>query len=76
MEAIVVNPRNKDEFELVSKLLKQMKIKSTVVKKSSSAKKNGKEEFLNSLPKRINQVKLHMQGKVKLKSWDDLKKEL
>ncbi len=76
MEAIVVNPRNKDEFELVSKLLKQMKIKSTVVKKSSLAKKNEKEEFLNSLPKRINQVKLHMQGKVKLKSWDDLKKEL
>jgi hypothetical protein len=76
MESIVVNPRNKDEFELVSKLLKQMKIKSTVVKKSSSAKKNEKEEFLNSLPKRINQVKLHMQGKVKLKSWDDLKKEL
>lgn len=66
MEAIVVKVRNKDEFDLVNKLFKQMKIRSTVVKKKPVEKKKEKEAFRNSLPNRLNEVKLHMQGKVKL----------
>ena len=76
MEAIVVKAQNKDAFDLVNKLLKQMKICSTVVKKKTVEKKKEKEAFRNSLPNRLNEVKLHMQGKVKLKTWDELKKEL
>lgn len=42
----------------------------------TNAKKKGKEDFLNSLSDRLNQVKLDMEGKIKLKSWDELYNEL
>jgi hypothetical protein len=73
METIVVKPRNKDEFELVSKLLKKMKIRTSV---SKQQEKKTKTRFLNSLPKRLNEVKLHEEGKLKLKDAKDLLNEL
>lgn len=71
MDTIIIKPRNKEELQLVSALMNRMKIPS-FIKKTEKAK----EEFLNSLPKRLNEVKLHMDGKIKLKSWDQLSKEL
>jgi len=73
METIVVRPRNKDEFELVSKLLKKMKIRTSVSKQQD---KKTKARFLNSLPKRLNEVRLHEEGKLKLKDAKDLLNEL
>ncbi len=72
METIVVKPRNKVELELVSSLLKRMNIRSAIQKKESSKKKKAKAEFLDSLEGRLSEVKQHMEGKIKLKSWDEL----
>ena len=73
MDTIIIKPRNKEELQLVSALMNRMKIPSFIKK---TEKEKAKEEFLNSLPKRLNEVKLHMDGKIKLKSWDQLSKEL
>ena len=72
METIVVKPRNKVELELVSSLLKRMNIRSAIQKKESSKKKKAKAEFLDSLEGRLSEVKQHIDGKIKLKSWDEL----
>lgn len=78
METLVVKPRNKEELAFVSDLMKRMNIRTSIQKKEATvnAKKKAKEDFLNSLPDRLNQVKLHMEGKLKLKSWDELYNEL
>lgn len=76
METIVVKPKNKEELEFVSTLMKRMNIRSTIQKKDATAKKKAKEDFLNSLPDRLNHVKLHMEGKIKLKDARDLMNEL
>lgn len=72
METIIVKPRNKVEMELVSSLLKRMNIRSAIQKKEISKKKKAKAEFLDSLEGRLSEVKQHMEGKIKLKSWDEL----
>jgi rRNA pseudouridine-1189 N-methylase Emg1 (Nep1/Mra1 family) len=76
METIVIKPRNKDEFDLVSKLLKKMQIRTSVFKQEETKIRKSKAEFLDSLPKRLNQVKLHEEGKLKLKDAKDLLNEL
>ena len=76
METIIVKPRNKQELKLVSVLMSRMKIPSFIQKNEKAKKQKAKEEFLNSLPERLNEVKLHMEGKINLKSWDELSKEL
>ena len=78
METLVVKPRNKEELAFVADLMKRMNIHTSVQKKelSANAKKKAKEDFLNSLPNRLNQVQLHMEGKIKLKDARDLINEL
>ncbi len=78
METLVVKPRNKEELAFVADLMKRMNIRTAVQKKEvpANAKKKAKEDFLNSLPDRLNQVQLHMQGKIKLKDARDLLNEL
>ncbi len=76
METIIIKPRNKDEFDLVSKLLKKMQIRTSVFKQKETKNKKSKAEFLDSLPKRLSQVKLHEEGKLKLKDAKDLLNEL
>jgi hypothetical protein len=73
MKTIVVKPRNKGEFELVSKMLKKMKIRTAV---SIQKEEKKKKRFLDSLPERLSQVKLHEEGKLKLKDAKDLLNEL
>ena len=72
METILVKPRNKEELELVSSILKHMKIRSFVQKKEMAKKKKAKAEFLDSLEGRLKEVQQHVDGKIKLKSWDEL----
>ena len=76
METITIKPRNKKEFELVSTLMQRMNIPVAMHEKKIPAKKKAKEEFLNSLESRLNEVKLHMEGKIKLKNARDLLNEL
>ncbi len=77
METITVKPRNKEEFALVATLMQRMNIPTTSAnKKKSAAKKKAKENFLNSLEGRLDEVKLHMDGKIKLKDARDLLNEI
>ncbi len=78
METLVVKPKNKEELAFVADLMKRMNIRTAVPKKEvpASGKKKAKEDFLNSLPDRLNQVKLHIEGKIKLKDARDLLNEL
>jgi hypothetical protein len=66
MDTIIVKPRNQEELTLVSTLLKRMDIRSRVVSAEKERKKKAKQEFLDSLPARLNEVELHMQGKIEL----------
>ena len=76
METIIVKPRNKVEMELVSSLLKRMNIRSAIQKKEKSKKQKAKVEFLDSLEGRLNEVKQHLEGKIKLKYARTLLNEL
>ena len=76
METIIVKPRNKKEFELVASLMQRMKIPTLVTEKKNTAKRKAKEKFLDSLEGRLNEVKLHMEGKIKLKDARDLLNEI
>ena len=76
MATLTVKPRNKKELEQVTAYLKRYNIPVSVKDKKAAAKKKAKEFFLDSLEGRLNEVKLHMEGKIKLKSWDELKNEL
>ncbi len=53
-----------------------MDIGSRIVSEEKERKKKAKQEFLDSLPGRLKEVELHMQGKIELKSWDEIVKEL
>ncbi len=75
MENLIITPRNKVELEFVSTLMERMNIKTTVERDKASKKKK-KSDFLDSLPERLNEVKLHMEGKIKLKNAKDLLNEL
>ena len=76
METVTVKPRNKKELELVTAYLKRYRIPMTIADKKAASKKKAKEKFLNSLEGRLNEVKLHMEGKIKLKDARDLLNEL
>lgn len=76
MDSILVKPRNKEELDLVSSVLTRMNIKNSIQKTRQMKKKRAKEAFLDSLPERLNEVKLHMEGKLELKSWDEVKNSL
>jgi len=76
METIIVKPKNKEELELVSTLMKRLNIRVSIQKKEAASKKKAKDNFLKSLPERLKEVKLHTQGKIKLRSWDEMYKDL
>lgn len=76
METITIKPRNKKELELITSIMQHLSIPTSLSEKNSSAKKKAKEVFLHSLEDRLNQVQQHIDGKIHLKSWDELYKEL
>ncbi|MCU0388644.1 MAG: hypothetical protein MUE71_08570 [Chitinophagaceae bacterium] len=76
MDTILVKPRNKEELDLVQTLLKRMDIRAQVVSAEKARKKKAKQEFLDSLPERLKQVELHMQGKIELPDARDLLREI
>jgi hypothetical protein len=76
MDTIIVKPRNQEELTLVSMLLKRMDISSRVVSVEKDRKKKAKQVFLDSLPERLKDVELHMQGKIELPDARDLLREI
>ncbi|GAB3424108.1 hypothetical protein [Niabella aquatica] len=76
METIIVKPKNREELELVSTLMRRMKITASVQKPKAKKLTKAEKDFLDSLPKKLQEVQDHLDGKIKLKSWDEVYKEL
>jgi hypothetical protein len=76
MDTIIVKPRNQKELKLVNTFLKGLDIQSKVVSAEKVRKRKAKEAFLNSIPERLKEVELHMQGKIELPTWDEVVKGL
>jgi hypothetical protein len=74
METLLIKPKDKEEFDLVQSILKRMRIKTEIVEKKN--KKQRKEEFLESLEGRLQEVERAERGEIKLKNAYDLLNEL
>lgn len=74
MQNIIVQPRNKEEFQLVTQLMKRMKIKSTIAEETPKQKK--KREILEGLEQSVDEMNAHLRGEIQLKSADDFLNEL
>lgn len=72
----MVKPRNKKELALAVDILKQHNIPVQQVKQQAVDKKKATKAFLDSLPARMQEVQLHMEGKIELPSWDEVKHTL
>jgi hypothetical protein len=70
MDMIISNPKIKEGSKAILEFLKSHKIKVQVYKKTT------KEYVLNSLEQGAREVKLYMEGKIKLQNAFDLYNEL
>jgi hypothetical protein len=76
METLIVKPCNKKELALAVDILKQHNIPVRLVKKQAVDKKKATKAFLDSLPARMQEVKLLMEGKIELRNAEDLLNEI
>jgi DNA replication initiation complex subunit (GINS family) len=67
MDTIIIKPKNKEELELISTLMERMNISASVQKDEVKKLTKAEKEFLDSLPKRLQEVQDHLDGKIKLK---------
>ncbi len=67
MDTIIIKPKNKEELELISTLMERMNISASVQKDKVKKLTKAEKEFLDSLPKRLQEVQDHLDGKIKLK---------
>lgn len=74
MQQIIIQPRNQEEFQLVTQLMKRMKIKSIVAEETPKQKK--KREILDSLERSVDEMNAYLRGEITMKSADDFLKEL
>jgi hypothetical protein len=70
MDTIIANPKTKEEAKAILDFLKSRKIKVQVYKNPT------KEYVLNSLEQGAREVKLYLEGKIKLQNAFDLYNEL
>lgn len=70
MDSIIVNPKTKAESKAVLDFLKSMKIDVEVYEKPT------KEEVLKSIEQGAKEVKLYLEGKIKLQNAFELYNEL
>ncbi|AQG81227.1 hypothetical protein [Spirosoma montaniterrae] len=75
MQNILIQPRNQEELQLVTQLMKRMKIKAEVVE-PKMAKVKRKEEILDSIERGAREVAAALRGEVQLKSARQLLDEL
>ena len=71
---LIVKPRNEEELQFVQSVLNRMKIKNEV--RENDVKKRKKQEFLDSLEGRMEQLNKAIKGEVQLKNAFDLLDEL
>lgn len=71
---LIVKPGNEEELLFVQSVLNRMKIKNELREKD--VKKRRKQEFLDSLEGRVEQLNKAIKGEVKLKNAFDLLNEL
>jgi hypothetical protein len=71
---LIVKPRNEEELLFVQSVLNRMKIKNELREKD--VKKRRKQEFLDSLEKRVETLNQAIRGEVELKNAFDLLDEL
>ncbi|MBD2754804.1 hypothetical protein [Spirosoma validum] len=75
MDILVKVPDNKVEFFM--ELVQNLKFKAEPTGKSKSKTFTPEQqEWINDLKESLEQVELHQQGKIKLKSFDQLLDEL
>jgi hypothetical protein len=70
MDAIIANPKSKEESKVILDFLKSMKIDVEVYKKPS------KEKTLKSIDQGFKELKMYKEGKIKLQNAFDLYNEL
>ncbi|MFT4094995.1 MAG: hypothetical protein QM640_15295 [Niabella sp.] len=76
METIIIRPKNKEELKLVSTLMERMKIPASIQKKKVKKLTKTEKDFLDSFPRRFKEMQDDIDGKVALKEWDEVYKEL
>ncbi|WP_019989443.1 hypothetical protein [Rudanella lutea] len=74
MQTILVQPRNQEELQLVTQLMKRMKIRASLVEETPKQRK--KREILDSLERSVDEMNAYLRGEVEMKSADDFLKEL
>ena len=74
MQQIIVRPRNQEELQLVTQLMKRMKIKADIAEETPKAKR--KREILESIERSAREVNAALRGEIKLKSARELLDEL
>jgi hypothetical protein len=70
MDSIIANPKTRAESEAILDFLNSMKIDVEVIEKPT------KEEVLNSIEQGAKEVKLYLEGKIKLQNAFELYNEL
>ena len=75
MQQIIIQPRNQEELQLVTQLMKRMKIKVEIVINDTTKAKR-KIEILESLERSAKEVNAALRGEIKLESTRELLDEL
>ena len=66
MQQIIVQPRNEEEYQLVTQLMKRMKIKTVQVEETPKQKK--KREILDDLEESVRDMNDYFAGKKHFKT--------
>ncbi len=74
MQNTLIQPRNQEEFQLVTQLMERMKIKSVVAEETPKQKK--KREILDGLERSVEEMNAYLRSKIQMKSADDFLSEL
>lgn len=75
MEQIIIKIKDKKKIPFLKQLLKQMDF-IEVVDPSAKKRKSRKKEILDGIEESVEQVKLHLEGKIKLRPLHELLDEL
>ena len=74
MQQIIIQPRNQEEFQLVTQLMKRMKIKSIIADETPRQRK--KQEVLNDLSSSVQDMNDYFAGKKQFKTAQEVLNEL
>ena len=74
MQQIILQPQTPDELRLIRQFAKVMKIKAVTMSESPKARR--KKEILDSIERGLAEVKLHQEGKITLKTAQQVLDEL